>query len=604
MLSSSILLHTRCTHLVHLANLVTGATGSSCQKPQPTLTLNPPLWKCTPALHAVVPKTERRAYLFWLAREKPKKVHLTSRHVACSHPPNFGEFEAPLEIQAPSLKLAHSSWPGKLTLTRSFWVAFVHDSQLRKLILAFSNSIGLFQSSRSAGILSTPMEPACIQISRSGLTPTMPRAYMTTYGQPTSEWALSFPRSSTSKDPWATQTTLPHYIQKLIPLRAMKPVKAAMGVARHAQKLPRFADFGHWWRHQVVHGRRVLLGGRNWHSVRTATAKASSEFADPRQYADMTGESAYGSQGESLFLTGLQGTAEERRQQLLRAYSGLLKMARPHNFGPSVVLVLLGAWLAAGRTWHTLLAPRVWLVAALSGMIAVTSMIANDVFDFRSGADKVNGPNKPLVTGQVHADDAELTAGCLYGAVVLGCSCLEPLPLRVLVSCSAVATYIYTPFLKRITLVKNAVVAAIIASSILAGGMAAGGYVGLQRTAVMGLFLFHAIMCREIVMDVSDVDGDRAAGIVTVPVRLGRRGGLLAAIAALVAAHITLIGGGPRSWPFIAVATLLLGPLYSELGALFRAPLAATPPLEKLSKFVDQSMIFIGGVLLLLSATL
>jgi hypothetical protein len=46
--------------------------------------------------------------------------------------------------------------------------------------------------------------------------------------------------------------------------------------------------------------------------------------------------------------------------------------------------------------------------------------------------------------------------------------------LRLLVGGAAVATYIYTPFLKRLLVVKNVIVAAIIASSILAGGLVAG----------------------------------------------------------------------------------------------------------------------------------
>lgn len=57
---------------------------------------------------------------------------------------------------------------------------------------------------------------------------------------------------------------------------------------------------------------------------------------------------------------------------------------------------------------------------------------------------------------------------------MIGICCLEPMTLRLLVGGAAVATYIYTPFLKRLLVVKNVIVAAIIASSILAGGLVAG----------------------------------------------------------------------------------------------------------------------------------
>eukprot|EP00897_Mesotaenium_endlicherianum_P000115 jgi/Mesen1/10103/ME000748S09283 len=302
---------------------------------------------------------------------------------------------------------------------------------------------------------------------------------------------------------------------------------------------------------------------------------------------------------ESVFLRGLRGTAEERRQQLLRAYKGLLAMARPHNFAPSVVLVLLGAWLAAGKRAAVLTRPVVWLVAALSGVIALTSMIANDVFDFRSGVDSVNGPNKPLVTGDVHPDDAELTAGCLYAAVVLGCCVLEPLPLRLMVSAGAVATYLYTPFLKRMTLVKNVVVAAIIGSSVLAGGLVGGGMEGLQRTAVMGMFLFTAIVSREILMDVNDVAGDKGAGVMTLPVRFGQRAGVVAACALLAAAHFILVGTGPHTKFFAISGTVILLPLYYMLVPLVGLQVF---PKEHISNIIDKYMVFIGGALVLLSA--
>jgi 4-hydroxybenzoate polyprenyltransferase len=51
---------------------------------------------------------------------------------------------------------------------------------------------------------------------------------------------------------------------------------------------------------------------------------------------------------------------------------------------------------------------------------------------------------------------------------------MQDMALRMLVSCALLATFFYTPLLKAIPLVKNAVVAFVISQAIVAGGLAAG----------------------------------------------------------------------------------------------------------------------------------
>ena len=49
---------------------------------------------------------------------------------------------------------------------------------------------------------------------------------------------------------------------------------------------------------------------------------------------------------------------------------------------------------STGRSLLSLRAPAVWLVSLLSSSVAAASMVLNDYFDFRSGADAVNAPQK------------------------------------------------------------------------------------------------------------------------------------------------------------------------------------------------------------------
>lgn len=60
--------------------------------------------------------------------------------------------------------------------------------------------------------------------------------------------------------------------------------------------------------------------------------------------------------------------------------------------------------------------------------------------------------------------------------------------MRVIVAWSAALTLLYTPLLKRMTGVKNMVVAAIIAASPLSGALAAGAVWGMSGCESVGVF--------------------------------------------------------------------------------------------------------------------
>jgi 4-hydroxybenzoate polyprenyltransferase len=62
-----------------------------------------------------------------------------------------------------------------------------------------------------------------------------------------------------------------------------------------------------------------------------------------------------------------------------------MRLARIHNLLPSFLLVMVGAWAGAGCSLSALAAPGVWVVALLSGGIAVSSCVFNDYFDLRVG---------------------------------------------------------------------------------------------------------------------------------------------------------------------------------------------------------------------------
>jgi 4-hydroxybenzoate polyprenyltransferase len=74
----------------------------------------------------------------------------------------------------------------------------------------------------------------------------------------------------------------------------------------------------------------------------------------------------------------------------------------------------------------------------------------------------------------VSPDGALLLAAALYMAVLIMACLLSATPLRVIIASAAGITLAYTPWLKRLTCIKNLSVAFVIAASPLAGALSTG----------------------------------------------------------------------------------------------------------------------------------
>jgi 4-hydroxybenzoate polyprenyltransferase len=110
----------------------------------------------------------------------------------------------------------------------------------------------------------------------------------------------------------------------------------------------------------------------------------------------------------------------------------------------------------------------VWAMSLVSGGVAVASVVVNDYFDYP--VDLRNAPHKPLPSGHVAPDVALLFSSAIYCAVLIGACFMENATQRAIVAFSAAATLLYTPLFKRLTAVKNAAVASVIALAPIAGG--------------------------------------------------------------------------------------------------------------------------------------
>jgi 4-hydroxybenzoate polyprenyltransferase len=129
-------------------------------------------------------------------------------------------------------------------------------------------------------------------------------------------------------------------------------------------------------------------------------------------------------------------------------------------------------------------------------------------------------------------------------------------------------------------------------------------------------FVFLGIMYREILMDINDMDGDRAAGVWTLPVVAGRSRALAVALtlftaASAVAMWVATHGQGlawawamyglPMGWvraAAVGMVAAVVGPVYRAAAAIYQNGFVKA----EVSAAIDESMKPIGLGMILLAA--
>lgn len=194
----------------------------------------------------------------------------------------------------------------------------------------------------------------------------------------------------------------------------------------------------------------------------------------------------------------------------------LVRLVRAHNLLLAAAGVLAGGWIALG----TVALPKLLACAALSGVgLGAAGNAANDVQDV--AADRINAPGRhPLASGRLRGETAHLV---IWFGIALGIGAAALVSGRqVLVAFVALAVMLgYSPLLKRRGLPGNVAVAVVGGLPLFYGALA----VGLPAAGIVPWVLAAWLhLTREIVKDLEDVAGDRAAGRRTLPVRLGVAG--------------------------------------------------------------------------------
>jgi geranylgeranylglycerol-phosphate geranylgeranyltransferase len=217
--------------------------------------------------------------------------------------------------------------------------------------------------------------------------------------------------------------------------------------------------------------------------------------------------------------------------------AGFFTLTRPTN---SVVagLAAIVAYLIDTGT----IIPETLFLFAIVALITAAGNTINDFFD--AEIDAINRPDRPIPSGAVRRRAARGFAVTLFLAGILLSFFTSSLCIGITILNSLILIA-YAAKLKGTPLFGNIAVAYLSASIFLFGG-ALNGWEGLIRIIPIAAITFFAMLSRELLKDAEDVEGDRAGGADTVPLRIGiKKTSVLALITTVLAVAASFI---PYFW--------------------------------------------------------
>ena len=274
---------------------------------------------------------------------------------------------------------------------------------------------------------------------------------------------------------------------------------------------------------------------------------------------------------------------------------GLLNLTRPINTIVAGILTFTGAFVAQGS--GIVGSAESITVATLVTILATgAGNTINDYFDRE--IDQITNPERPLPRGLVTPRTALLFSAILF-AVAGGLSLTLP-PVATTIAVINIGLLVaYTPVLKGLPGVGNAVIAYLGGSAFLFGGAAVED---LTAPGILFILAALATFSREVIKDVEDITGDREKDLKTLPIVIGERRALLsAAVLLCLMAILTPLPYllGTLGMPYLVVvlpATLII--LYAGYVS-FSEP-AAGQSFLKYGTFLTAAAFIIGRIAIVL----
>jgi geranylgeranylglycerol-phosphate geranylgeranyltransferase len=251
----------------------------------------------------------------------------------------------------------------------------------------------------------------------------------------------------------------------------------------------------------------------------------------------------------------------------------MVRLTRLHkNSIPVSMLCLLSGYITNPHSWKSwIVSPPFIASLIIVQSITAASMVINDIYDIE--VDRINQPNRPLVTGTVSIKEAQwLVRGLFSLTFYLGLKFL-PQMLDPFWITSMFLVNIYTPFLKKITFIKNVVCAMIISSTVPFIGIAtlnllekttASSTANIPFMLLTTQNIFFSSLYIENLLDIKDMKGDNAMGVNTIPVIFGKHFTLFFVSCLLFGSNICVLFLDPMPYAILSTITIYI-PYYRHI---------------------------------------
>jgi geranylgeranylglycerol-phosphate geranylgeranyltransferase len=182
-----------------------------------------------------------------------------------------------------------------------------------------------------------------------------------------------------------------------------------------------------------------------------------------------------------------------------------LKIARINNVLMTGAGVALGFWLGCS----TLPFAGLFLLVIAGVFTASFGNVINDIHDI--AADRISHSTRPLPKNELSINNARIFSAYLV-VVALESSIFVSMTQLAATVFPLILLTLYTFFLKKIPLAGNIVISLLVGYAPLYGALGAPAF---DRLLIPACLAFLLNLAREIIKDVQDEPGDRAAGIAT-----------------------------------------------------------------------------------------
>lgn len=197
-------------------------------------------------------------------------------------------------------------------------------------------------------------------------------------------------------------------------------------------------------------------------------------------------------------------------------------MARPFTLVPPMVGIFSGSLIGYGASHVRFPMMPVALAVVASAVLNAASNGLNQICDLAN--DRINKPHRPLPSGKMSVGEAWTFVAVTYVAALAMAACVNWETFAIY-SVAAIATVAYSapPIrLKRHPVGSNLIIALIRGELLKVAGWAAVSTVlASVEPWYIGFIYFVFLLGATTTKDFADIEGDRAAGCITLPVRYG-----------------------------------------------------------------------------------